>query len=78
MNLAELKTEVDRACESALECDDTPENIRVSLQINSYEIPKSMIKMDSMYSGDDVELHYDNNCDASGCVLTAFVKDGTK
>ncbi len=64
MNLAELKKQVDMAVESAAEYGDTPENILVSLQIDGPD-------QEPIWSS-DVELHYDNDGMASGCVLTAF------
>ena len=63
MNLEELKEAVDSAIERANDCGESPKNIIVALQIEKHT--------DSIWSSDDVELHYDNNGNASGCVLTA-------
>lgn len=60
MNLLELKEKTDRAIESAKEYGDDPGEIIVSIQID--------INRESVYSN-DVELHYDNDCQASGCVI---------
>jgi len=66
MNLLELKRAVDDAVEAATEYGEPLENISVSLQIDG---PTD----ESIYSEEEVELHYDNDVQASGCVLTAFV-----
>ena len=60
MNLLELKESVDNAIEAAKEFDVLPKDIDVSIQID--------INKSSVWS-DDVELHYDNDGMASGCVL---------
>lgn len=60
MNLRELKEKVDAAIDAAIEWEDNPEEITVSIQVD--------INRDSVYS-DDVELHYDGDGCASGCVL---------
>lgn len=62
MTLNELKKKVDRTIEYAIECGETAEEINVSLQIDGPE-------RESICATEDVELHYDNNCQASGCVL---------
>ena len=63
MNLMELKSYIDRAIESAKEYGEDPIEIMVSIQIDDTE-------RGSLWS-DDVELTYDNDCQASGCVLHA-------
>lgn len=65
MNLQELKEAVDAAIERATENGESPAEISVTLQIDGSE-------SESVWSADDVELHYDGNIDASGCVLTAY------
>ena len=65
MNLLQLKQKVDYAIEMAGENEDTPENIEVSIQIEGPE-------GDSVYSN-NIELHYDGDCQASGCVLVGEV-----
>ena len=65
MNLSELDTKVQAAIEHAKECGESPDEIRVSLQIDDSDGPGGV------WSSEDVELHYDNNGQASGCVLTA-------
>lgn len=65
MKLSELKEQVDNAVAYAKECGIPPEEILVTLQIDRADD-------ESIWSDEDVELHYDNNCQASGCVLTAF------
>lgn len=67
MNLMELKYAVDAAIELAAEYGESPENIIVSLQLDGPETQ-------CVFSSNNVELHYDNNGCASGCVLTAFVE----
>jgi len=66
MNLKELKEAVDSAIERARECGESPEEIVVTLQLD-------IGARDPVWSAEDVELHYDGNLDASGCVLTACV-----
>jgi len=67
MTLQELKIEVDAAIERAKLNDEDPAEIVVTLQINRGCV------LDEIWSADEVELHYDGNIEASGCVLTAFV-----
>ncbi len=66
MNLVELKEAVKSSIEHAIECGVSPEDVDVSLQIDTSG------KGDVACSG-DVEAHYDNDCQASG-----FVMVGTK
>lgn len=65
MTLTELKASVDRAIECANEEGESPDTIIVSLQISPDDSP-------TIWSSTEVELHYDGNLMASGCVLTAF------
>lgn len=64
MNLSELQLAVNNAISYAIECHVNPDEIDVSLQIDGPETH-------SVFTSDDVELHYDNDLSASGCVLTA-------
>ena len=66
MNLSELKTAVDRAIESAIEYGSAPDDITVSIQVD--------INKSSAWSN-DVELVYDNDCQASGCVIVGDAND---
>lgn len=61
MNLAEFKKEVDRLVKYANECEEPLEDIEVSMQL---EDPDGEIIFTNK-----VELHYDNNCQASGFVI---------
>jgi len=65
MNLSELKTMVDAAVEKANEYGARPEEIKVSLQIDGPDD-------ESRWTDKEVELYYDNDAQASGCVLTGF------
>ena len=69
MTLLELKVKVDQAIEYAKECGESPDKIEVSLQI---DVLKNHEAADCVFSQGDVELHYDNNLSASGCVLTGI------
>ena len=64
MNLLELKKAVDAAIESSVEYGENPKEVLVSIQID--------VNRKSVYSS-DVELHYDNDCQASGCVIVGCV-----
>lgn len=64
MNLEELKKEVDDAIERAKDFEIPLNEIKVGLQIDG---PGQAYTC----STSDVELHYDNDGDASGCVITA-------
>ena len=64
MNLRELKEKAVNAYEAAIEDGDDPEEITVSIQVD--------INRESVYS-DDVELHYDGDGCASGCVIVGDV-----
>lgn len=65
MNLIELRDAANRAIESAKEYGDDPTEITVSIQVD--------INRESVWSN-DVELHYDNDCQASGCVIAGEAK----
>ncbi|HUV85419.1 MAG TPA: hypothetical protein VMV86_06905 [Methanosarcinales archaeon] len=67
MNLLELKSFIDMAIESAKEHGEDPAEVIVSIQIDDTE-------SESLWS-DDIELKYDNNCQASGCVLHGWTKE---
>jgi hypothetical protein len=68
MNLLELKTDVDAAIEHANEVGSNPDDILVSIQIDLES------GEDSLWS-DDVKLIYDNDGNASGCVLYGWERD---
>jgi 8-oxo-dGTP diphosphatase len=70
MNLMQLKTAVDDAIEMGLEHGEAPKDVVVSLQIDG--VAGLEDDRQSVYSADAVELHYDGNCLASGCVITAW------
>ena len=53
-----------------MEFGEYPENILVSIQINDETT-------DDFWS-DDIELVYDNDCQASGCVLHGWKKEDEK
>lgn len=67
--LTDLRDAVDRAIEYAKECDVDPATVPVTLQI---ERPDDR----TIWTDDNVELHYDNNATASGAVLTAWKDEG--
>ena len=66
MNLLELKEFADRAIGHAIDCSQDPATIPVSIQINKTE-------SEFLWS-DDIELTYDNDGQASGCVLHGWKK----
>ena len=66
MNLIELKKAVDAAFERAAECLVSPEDIDVSLQIDT--CGESDVKCSK-----DIDVYYDNNVCASGFVLVGTV-----
>jgi len=65
MTLLELKDKVDRAVEYAQECEESLTEIPVSVQISD-------LKGRTIWTT-EVEIHYDNNLNASGCVLTGDI-----
>lgn len=67
MNLLELKSFVDRAIENAHEFEDDPAEIPVSIQIDR-------AVSESLWSK-DIELIYDGDAQASGCVLHGWLAD---
>lgn len=67
MNLLELKSFVDQAIENAKEFGEDPKEIIVSIQVDDTE-------SEALWS-DDIELIYDNNGQASGCVLHGWTKE---
>jgi len=66
MNLKELQTAVNNAIERANEYGESIDNIVVTIQIDGPETQ-------SVWTSDEVKLHYDNNLQASGCVLYGFI-----
>jgi hypothetical protein len=67
MTLEELKIAVLDACERAVDLDQKPSEIEVSLMLDHSDEGKSR------WSSKSVELHYDGDGLASGCVLTATI-----
>lgn len=67
MNLLDLKEYVDRAIANAYECNESPSDVLVSIQVDKTE-------SESLWA-DDIELVYDNNGQASGCVIHGWVKE---
>lgn len=65
MNLIHLKQAVENAIEYANYCGVDPATVPVSLQID-------MEESGPIWSSREIELHYDNNSQASGCVISAF------
>lgn len=68
MNLRELQTAVENAIQVAYDCGEKPKDIIVSLQIDDKADPHHGF----VQSDEDVELTYDNNATASGCVIGAW------
>jgi hypothetical protein len=68
MTLRELKDAAISAFELAEEFGKSPDEIKVSLQIDCRYCV-------TVWADEDVELHYDNDGMASGCVLTAYHED---
>ena len=66
MNLLELKSFVNRAIVNAKENRNDPAEITVSIQVDDTE-------SESLWS-DDIELTYDNDGQASGCVLHGWTQ----
>lgn len=66
VTLTELKDYVDNAIKYAKECGQDPSTIIVSIQVDDTE-------SESLWS-DDIELTYDNDGNASGCVLHGWTK----
>ena len=64
MNLKELFEKSWQAYRDALTCGEIPNEVKVSLQI---EKPCG----GGIWSSSEIEIHYDNNTKASGCVLVA-------
>ena len=69
MNLIELKSYVDRAIAAAYEFGDDPKKVVVSVQVDD-------TSSESLWSS-DIELTYDGDGQAAGCVLHGWTKDET-
>ena len=69
MNLLELKSYVDRAIDNAKGFGEDPAEITISVQVDDTE-------SESLWS-DDIELTYDNDGQASGCVLHGWTRQRT-
>lgn len=67
MNLLELKKLVNTAIENAKDANEDPESVPVYIQIDGPGI-------EEMFSA-DIELAYDNNICASGCVIHGWKED---
>ena len=67
MNMIQLKDAVEGAIEHAKECGVDPATVNVALQVDC--VPEGA---ESAYSTENVELIYDNNGMAGGCVLYGF------
>lgn len=71
MTLSELKVAVDTAIEKAGEYGESPDDIIVSLQIDTCGEDGEQTFTDCTT---DIELCYDGNAEASGCVLVGVSK----
>ena len=65
MNLDELQEKVNNAISDAIDFMIDPADVDVSIQIDDMA-GKSVFAT-------DLELHYDNDCQASGCVLVGVI-----
>ena len=72
MTLSELKFEVDAAIKRAAEYGELPDEIEVSVQIDTVA-PGGDFES-SVSAVDDLELCYDGNATASGCVILGVTK----
>ena len=70
MTLADLKRKVDAAIEVAIERHESPDEIPVTLQIET-----SGSGHDAVCAHEDLELHYDGGAQATGCVLCAWISE---
>lgn len=66
MNLKQLKEQVETAIQSAIDCGENPEEVVVSIQIDR--------DGDSVFTHEDVEVHYDGNGQVSGCVIAGWLE----
>ena len=71
MNLSGLKRDVDSAFESVIDQGQDPDEIIVSLQIDDP-------LQESVWAKEEVDLHYDNDGQASGCVLVGYPIEADK
>lgn len=74
MNLLDLQRSVNNAIESAKEHGEKPEEVIVSLQIDDEADPHNGYAV----CDDEVELTYDGNGLASGCVLHGWRNTANK
>lgn len=65
MDLRELQKKVNNAVIHAVECGVSPNDVDVSVQIDDMSGKSAFTT--------DLELHYDNDGQASGCVLVGVV-----
>lgn len=70
MTLSELKESIDSAVESADGYGISPDEIQVSFQVFIWD-GKDCTKGKEYWANKEVEVHYDNDGLASGCVITA-------
>ena len=70
MTLADLKRKVDAAIEVAIERHESPDEIPVTLQIET-----SGSGHDAVCAHEGLELHYDGGAQATGCVLCAWISE---
>jgi len=68
MKLSELKTQVDNVVESVREHEQNPRDILVTLQVNHSGT-------EYLCANDHLEVHWDDNGMASGCVIDAYTDD---
>jgi len=64
MNLKNLQLEVNKAIDFAIECGVEPSYVDVSIQIDDMA--------DKSVFSNDLEVHYDNDCQASGFVIVGL------
>lgn len=67
MTLSELKQSVDSAIDKAAEYGESPDEIIVSVQIDAVTLLGDFVS--SLSAVDNLEVCYDGNGTASGCVI---------
>ena len=66
MTLTQLKKQVDGAYAYAAYFHQNPDSIPVTIQLN-----RDGDEGEAICTHEDVEVHYDNNCCATGCIISA-------
>jgi hypothetical protein len=68
----ELKKQVEQVVESIIEHGEKPEDVIVSMQIDSDPEKNLQVEGGSVWTNEEISVNYDGNGLVSGCVINGW------